>query len=31
MLDLWMLPDIYRGAYVGKKRLDAMLDTLFPA
>lgn len=30
MLDLWMLPDIYRGAYVGKKRLDAMLDTLFP-
>lgn len=31
MLDLWMLPDIYRGAYVGKKRLDAMLDTLFAA
>ena len=25
------LPDIYRGAYVGKKRLDAMLDTLFGA
>jgi sugar phosphate isomerase/epimerase len=31
MLDLWRLPDIYRGAYVGKKRLDAMLDTLFGA
>ncbi len=31
MLDLWMLPDIYRGAYVGKKRLDALLDTLFAA
>jgi len=29
MLDLWKLPDIYRGAYVGKQRLDAMLDTLF--
>jgi len=31
MLDLWKLPDIYRGAYVGKQRLDAMLDTLFGA
>lgn len=31
MLDLWKLPDIYRGAYLGKKRLDAMLDTLFAA
>ncbi len=31
MLDLWRLPDIYRGAYVGKKRLDAMLNTLFEA
>ena len=31
MLDRWKLPDIYRGAYLGKKRLDAMLDTLFAA
>lgn len=31
MLDLWRLPDIYRGAYVGKKRLDTMLNTLFEA
>jgi sugar phosphate isomerase/epimerase len=31
MLDLWKLPDIYRGAYLGKQRLDAMLDELFPA
>jgi sugar phosphate isomerase/epimerase len=30
MLDLWRIPDIYRAAYVGKTRLDAMLDTLFP-
>ncbi|MBN1126789.1 MAG: sugar phosphate isomerase/epimerase [Sedimentisphaerales bacterium] len=29
MLDLWRLPDIYRGAYQGKKKLDAMLDRLF--
>ncbi|UCD53290.1 MAG: sugar phosphate isomerase/epimerase [Phycisphaerales bacterium] len=29
MLDLWKIPDIYRAAYVGKQRLDAMLDTLF--
>ena len=31
MLDLWKVPDIYRAAYVGKQRLDAMLDTLFAA
>jgi len=31
MLDLWKLPDIYRGAYLGKKRLDAMFDMLFPS
>jgi sugar phosphate isomerase/epimerase len=30
MLDLWRIPDIYRAAFVGKQRLDAMLDTLFP-
>lgn len=30
MLDLWRIPDIYRAAFVGKHRLDAILDTLFP-
>ena len=30
MLDLWRIPDIYRAAFVGKQRLDGMLDELFP-
>jgi len=31
MMDLWQIPDIYRAAIVGKQKLDAMLDILFPA
>lgn len=31
MLDLWDVPDIYRGTIIGKKKLDAMLDILYPA
>jgi len=31
MLDLWDIPDIYRATIVGKEKLDAMQDILFPA
>jgi sugar phosphate isomerase/epimerase len=30
MLDLWDIPDIYRATIVGKEKLDAMQDILFP-
>jgi len=31
MLDLWQVPDIYRATIIGKQKLDAILDDLFPA
>ena len=27
--DLWDIPDIFRAAFVGRKKLDAMMDEIF--